>query len=731
MNPRIFAGWLLSFSAGLVPLVPLVAGETSISIAGRQWKLNGEVTYPGAAAEGLLMNVRMVNATFEDRDRPEFDAGGNADEFIARIPEYVRHGVRAFTLNLQGGMPGYEGAVNSALNPDGSLREAYLRRVRRVIEACDRHGAAVILGCYYQRQDQVLENEDAVRAGVVNTAKWIQSGGWKNVVLEIANEFGHRGFDHGLLKMPEGQVELIQLAKQAAPGLLVSTSGLGNGRLPDAVARAADFLLIHFNGTPVEAIPDRIAALKAHGKPIVCNEDAKIGEEAANAAAACVANGASWGFMHQTRNQHFPFAFDGAADDEVVYARLSRLTSTGRDDPAWENSYFPPPDADGGWRTLDDADEIRRVAGMDRGRLDEAFDFIQGSTKNGGLLVVRRGWLVYERYFGLGHREATPNLASCGKSITSIAVGILMAERPELFPDGLDQNVFTPDYFPPEAFPLSDPRKREVKLGQLLAFTAGIRGNNPGYVHRRPVSLDPVGPDGWPALVDAIALGRQTMKASNGAPVSAETLWCEPGEGYSYATASIHLASIMLRHVTGSELEDYVAKHLARPLGWGRWGFGYQHAKDVTHTPGGGGVALRATDMLRFGYLLLRDGRWGDRQVVPAEYVRHCARQSPYNPHYAYSLQFNVNTEGDVPDLPRDAFWKTGSGGHALYVVPSLDLVVWKLGGRDGQYSPRDTGLPVHPDAARAAQSREGWEEQVPADKAAIETLRRVIAAIE
>jgi hypothetical protein len=46
-------------------------------------------------------------------------------------------------------MPGYEGAVNSAFNPDGSLRPHYLQRVRRVIEACDRQGIVVILGCYY------------------------------------------------------------------------------------------------------------------------------------------------------------------------------------------------------------------------------------------------------------------------------------------------------------------------------------------------------------------------------------------------------------------------------------------------------------------------------------------------------------------------------------------------------------------------------------------------------
>ena len=75
--------------------------------------------------------------------------------------------------------------------------------------------------------------------------------------------------------------------------------------------------------------------------------------------------------------------------------------------------YFPPPDANGGWRTLQSGEDIRRVAGVDRARLDRAFEYTKGASKNGGLLVVRRGWLVYERYFGKGHREATPNLASC------------------------------------------------------------------------------------------------------------------------------------------------------------------------------------------------------------------------------------------------------------------------------------------------------------------------------
>jgi CubicO group peptidase (beta-lactamase class C family) len=304
-----------------------VRRQTRVAIQNDQWFLNGKVTYGGAPAKGRLMNVRMVNAVFEDARRRDFRPEANTNRFLKALPDYIGHGVRAFTINLQGGMPGYEGAVNSAFDADGNLRDVYLRRVRRVIEACDDQGAVVILGCYYQRQDQILKDEHAVRAGVVNVAQWIRGSGFSNVVLEIANEFGHDGFDHRLLRTVAGQVELIGLAKKTHPELLVSTSGLGGGRVPREIGRAADFLLVHFNDTRLSDMPERIRALKAYGKPIVCNEDAKIGTAGAKAVQICVANGASWGLMAEKVNQHYPFTFRGAADDPVVYAALRKVTS--------------------------------------------------------------------------------------------------------------------------------------------------------------------------------------------------------------------------------------------------------------------------------------------------------------------------------------------------------------------------------------------------------------------
>lgn len=144
-----------------------------------------------------------------------------------------------------------------------------------------------------------------------------------------------------------------------------------------------------------------------------------------------------------------------------------------------------------------------------------------------------------------------------------MAVGILMEQHPDLFPDGLEQKVMRKGYFPSSIFPLPDPAMKDIRLGELLAFTAGIRGNNPVYVYGEEKQIDPVGPDGWQALVDDYVIGKKDGFMGK-TPFTTKSLWCKPGEGYSYATASIHLASIMLRHIAGMELEEFIDLHLAR-----------------------------------------------------------------------------------------------------------------------------------------------------------------------
>ncbi|HYO80591.1 MAG TPA: serine hydrolase [Bryobacteraceae bacterium] len=387
--------------------------------------------------------------------------------------------------------------------------------------------------------------------------------------------------------------------------------------------------------------------------------------------------------------------------------------------------HYPPSDARGGWRTITDPAKVRKQTGIDVGKLDEAFQYAQQTSQHGGLLVVRHGHLIYERYFGRGHREALPELASCGKAFTSLAVGIMLKEKADQFPHALDEKVYSARYLPHEYFPVDDPRKGEITLGQLLAMSAGIRGTNPVYVKgARQTWDDPTVDNGPWSTTDDFAMR--------------QSLWCAPGECYSYSTSSSHLPAMIVRRVTGMEMEDYLRQRLAEPLGFGTWGYAMYRPKlksgidangRMLHTPGGGSIAVRSTDMLRFGYLLLRQGKWRNQQIVPAEFIKLCGRTTKYNPHYSHSFNFNVNDDGHVPDVPRDAYWKGGAGGYAIYVVPSLDLVVYKMGGNEGQYDPALTRLPVR---YTYDGSRANWK---PADAKVIgdattKTLQMVIAAI-
>ena len=74
--------------------------------------------------------------------------------------------------------------------------------------------------------------------------------------------------------------------------------------------------------------------------------------------------------------------------------------------------------------------------------------------------------------------------------------------------------------------------------------------------------------------------------------------------GYSYSSQSTHVASIVLRHLVGMELQEYLNQRLAIPMEWGRWSWARtRDGKTLPHTPGGADIAVRSTDALRFAYL--------------------------------------------------------------------------------------------------------------------------------
>lgn len=244
--------------------------KTQVSIVGEAFHINGQPTYAGRTwngkkIEGLLLNSRMVQATFDDlnpqtRDRwayPDtktWNADRNLREFLAAMPEWRKHGLLAITVNLQGGRPqGYSKGQpwhNSGFTETGALRPEFLARLDRVIAKADELGMVVIVGYFYFGQDQRLKDEAAVIAATDSATNWLLERGFPNVLVEVNNECNVKAYDHAIL-MPVRIHELIDRVRKTEQNgrrLLVGTS-YGGGAVPkENVVRASDFLLLHGNG---------------------------------------------------------------------------------------------------------------------------------------------------------------------------------------------------------------------------------------------------------------------------------------------------------------------------------------------------------------------------------------------------------------------------------------------------------------------------------------------------
>lgn len=308
---------------------PAMKRHTTIAIDGPSFLINGKPTYAGRTfrgmkIEGLLLNSRMVQGIFDDRnpetrklwDYPDgpWDAERNTREFIAAMPAWREHGLLSFTINFQGGSPqGYSKEQpwhNSAFEADGSLREDYLKRMAKVLDRADELGMAPIVGYFYFGQEPRFSDEAAIVKAAENATDWLLSRGYTNVVVEIANECDVNRYKHEIIK-PRRAHELIRLVQERSKGkinnpagrLLVSTSFKGNTVPTDNVAAAADFLLIHGNGVNrparIREMVQQCRKLPGYrGQPVLFNEDDHFDfDRADNNMLAAIDSYASWGYF--------------------------------------------------------------------------------------------------------------------------------------------------------------------------------------------------------------------------------------------------------------------------------------------------------------------------------------------------------------------------------------------------------------------------------------------------
>ena len=343
---------MLSRRALLAAALQAGSRQTELAIDGDRFLINNKPTYAGRTwrghkVEGLLLNTRMVQGIFDDRnsattanwqypDTKNWDAARNTREFVAAMPEWRKHGVLGITLNMQGGNPrGYAPQQpwdTGAFTPRGELIPEYLNRLRAILDRADELGMAPILGVFYFGQDQVLEDDKAVRRALKNTVEFVLSREYRNVLLEIANECNNRKYDHDILR-PDLMPMLIQEAQAITyhrRRLPVGVSFNGNTLPSPEITRLSDFVLLHGNGVKDPArIGQMVRAVRKQDgykpKPILFNEDDHFDfDKPVNNYTAAIAEYASWGLLDVEGFQSVPVNWGIDTARKRAYFELTR-----------------------------------------------------------------------------------------------------------------------------------------------------------------------------------------------------------------------------------------------------------------------------------------------------------------------------------------------------------------------------------------------------------------------
>jgi CubicO group peptidase (beta-lactamase class C family) len=338
------------------------------------------------------------------------------------------------------------------------------------------------------------------------------------------------------------------------------------------------------------------------------------------------------------------------------------------------SDYFPPPEEKGGWRTLlpesgaPDAAakaKIREVGGVDWDKLQQAWEFCSGVEGANQLLVIRRGHIVGEWTKDCDRKKAF-NIYSSSKSYTSVAWGLLLKDSEDgKLPGGkrirLDTKVCTSEWLP-EALPLSDPRKADITVRNLLNMASGIGGE----------------------AVPAEAPFEVSLGKTEGSIFV--KLKGDPGTVYNYSNAGVAHLVMVFNRAMGKDLYPFLKERVLDPIGekpesWTEIG---GNGKIGPFNQGYSGLHTSAREHARFCYLALHRGTWAGKELVPSSYYEFAWQGQKIKPDYG--AQWWVQPRH--PDAPKDLVQTAGAKNNHGYLIPSLDLVFVRLG--DGGKYPKD-----------------------------------------
>jgi CubicO group peptidase (beta-lactamase class C family) len=266
------------------------------------------------------------------------------------------------------------------------------------------------------------------------------------------------------------------------------------------------------------------------------------------------------------------------------------------------------------------------------------------------LLVIKDGYLIAERYFNEGAVDQKDRLQSVTKSFTSALVGIAIEQG---CLSSVDQKLL--DFFPEVADEITDPRKEQITIRNMLEMRAGYPNEES---HE----------DLWAGLLS----GRYPPL------IEAFPLVDDPGTRFHYSNLTSNWLGIIVDRACGMSLRDYAEEHLFSPLDMdvGEWG---QDAEG--HNNGCGDLHLTPRDAAKFGLLYLNDGGYQGNQVIPADWVQDSLKTYSMNEAFVkkigrfrdigYGYQWwSANTDHHTVNFA----W--GHGGQLIVLVDEFDLVI-------------------------------------------------------
>jgi CubicO group peptidase (beta-lactamase class C family) len=158
-----------------------------------------------------------------------------------------------------------------------------------------------------------------------------------------------------------------------------------------------------------------------------------------------------------------------------------------------------------------------------------------------------------------------------------------------------------------------------------------------------------------------------------------------PGTAWSYSSGTTNILSGIARRVVGEiDYLDWPRRALFDPIGMSS----AIMEPDASGTFVGSSFMLAtARDWARLGQLYLHDGLWDGRRIIPEGWVRFSTTPTPESPNGMYGAHWWLKLQPEIGGgtaaaarIPKDAFFAVGHEGQSLTVVPSLRLVVVRLG---------------------------------------------------